>query len=180
MPNLINEIVVRQLSEEFGRAEGLVIVSVGGLTVKETETLRESLAERGLRLRVVRNRLTKLALKSVGIEPPAEMLLGNLACAWGSSEDTINAAKILQASPARKGGKLGFKGGLFEGSLLGPKEAAALAALPGKLELRAQMLGLLSAPARNLVALVAAPGSSLVRVLAARSEQTDSAPAPAA
>ena len=84
MPNLINEIVVRQLSEGFGRAEGLVIVSVGGLTVKETETLRTSLAERGLRLRVVRNRLAKLALKSRGVEAPAEMLLGNLACTWGS------------------------------------------------------------------------------------------------
>jgi large subunit ribosomal protein L10 len=178
MPNLINEIVVRQLSEEFSRAEGLVIVSLAGLTVEESETLRDSLAERGLRLRMVRNRLARLALRTRGIEPPEDMLLGNIACAWGSSEDAINAAKVVQASPSRKGGKIAIKGGIFEGELLGPREAAALADLPGKTELRARMLGVLSAPARNLATLIAAPGSSLARVLQARSEQ-GAAPAPA-
>ncbi len=179
MPNLINEIVVRSLSEEFARAEGLVIVSVSGLTVAESENLRDALAQHGLRLRVVRNRLTKLALRSRGIEPPAGMLLGNIACAWGSSEDALVAAKIVQRSEARRIGKVAFKGGLFEGSLLGPEATAALASLPGKQELRAGMLGLLSGPARALATLIAAPGSSLARALQARSEKVEAAPPPA-
>ena len=51
MTNLINEIIVRQLSDEFARAEGMVIVSLTGLTVRETEDLRTALAENGVRLR---------------------------------------------------------------------------------------------------------------------------------
>ena len=171
MPNLINKLIVRELTDAFGKSEGMVIVSMAGLTVEQTEDLRNTLAEQGVRLRMVRNRLARLALKERGIEPPEGMLLGNIACAWGSSEDAIVAAKVLQKSTARKEGKVVLKGGIFEGALLGPKEAVALADLPGKLELRAMMLGILSAPARNLVGLLHAPGSSLARVLQAHSEK---------
>jgi len=167
MPNLINEIVVRQLSDEFARAQGLVVVSVNGLTVEETEKLRDSLAERGMRLRVVRNRLAQLALKNRGIEPPPGLFGGNVACSWGSSEDAIAMAKIVKGSEARKKGKVAFRGGLFEGNLLDAKGAAALAELPGKNELRAMLLGLLGGPARSLATLVQAPGASLARALQA-------------
>jgi large subunit ribosomal protein L10 len=176
MPNLINKMIVRELSQAFGSTDGMVIVSMAGLSVEQTEDLRNSLAEHGLRLRMVRNRLARLALKERGIEPPEDMLLGNIACAWGSSEEAVTAAKVLHNSTARKEGKVVLKGGLFEGALLGPREAVALAALPGRSELRATMLGLLNAPARNLVGLLHAPGSSLVRVVDARSKEAEAAP----
>ena len=168
MPNLINKLIVKELSEAFETAEGMVICSVQGLTVAETELLRDSLAEHGVPLRLVRNRLAKIALSGRGIEPTDGMLSGNIACAWGSPEETINAAKVLHKSPARKEGKVTFRGGIFEGELLDAEAATGLAALPGKDELRAMMVGLLAAPARNLVGLLAAPGGSLVRVMQAR------------
>jgi large subunit ribosomal protein L10 len=171
MPNLINEIIVRQLSDEFARAEGLVIVSLAGLTVRETEDLRTSLAERGVRLRMVRNRLARLALKNRGMEAGEELFGGNVACAWGSSEDTVKIAKIVADAVRRvdpkKKAKLAFRGGFFEGNLLDAKSAAALAGLPGKEELRATLLGLINGPARSLAVLLSAPGASLARVLQA-------------
>ena len=173
MPNLINEIIVRQLSDEFARAEGMVIVSLKGLTVEESEGLRDTLAERGVRLRVVRNRLARLALKNRGLDTPEDLFLGCVACAWGSSEDAINVAKVVQGSPVRKTGKVAFQGGFFEGSLLDAKGTAALAELPGKNELRAATLSLLCGPARSLAILVHAPGSSLARVLKAHAEKAE-------
>jgi large subunit ribosomal protein L10 len=179
MPNLINDIVVRQLSDEFARAEGMVIVSLSGLTVMETENLRDSLAERGVRLRMVRNRLAKLALKNRGLEASDEILSGSVACAWGTSEDAINVAKVVQkavkAADPKKGTKLAFKGGFFEGAMMDAKQVAALADLPGKSELRAKMLGVLSGPARSLATLLAANGSSLVRVMQAKVDKGEPA-----
>ncbi|MSR61717.1 MAG: 50S ribosomal protein L10 [Planctomycetes bacterium] len=179
MPNLINEIIVRQLSAEFARAEGMVIVSLTSLTVAQTEGLRDQLAERGVRLRMVRNRLARLALEQKGLKPSDELFGGNIACAWGSSEDTINVAKAVtkaaKALDPKKPGKVAFRGGFFEGSLLDAKAAAALAELPGKNELRAQMLGLLSGPARALATLIAGPGSSLARVLQAKADKGEPA-----
>jgi large subunit ribosomal protein L10 len=171
MPNLINQIVVRQLSEEFAGAEGMVIVSLSGLTVEETENLRNSLAESGVRLRMVRNRLALRALRSRGLGPADELFSGNVACAWGSSETTVAIAKVVaqaikKVDPKRKA-TVAFRGGFFEGNLLDQRSAAALADLPGKNELRAMLLGLLSGPARSLATLVAAPGSSIARVVQA-------------
>jgi len=168
MPNLINDCIVRQLSDDFGRAEGMVIVSLNGLSVAETEGLRNSLAEHGVRLRMVRNRLARMALKQRGFDAPRELFQGNVACAVGSTEEAILAAKAVQGSEARKLGKAAFRGGLLEGNLLDAAAAAALASLPGKNELRSKLLSAISGPARGLVGLINAPGASLARVLSAR------------
>jgi len=173
MPNIINKLIVKELSDAFESAEGMVICSVEGLSVVETELLRDGLAEHGVQLRMVRNRLARIAMKERGIEAPDDMLVGNIACAWGSPEAAINAAKVLHKSPARKEGKIAFKGGLFEGELLDAKATTGLAALPGKDELRGMMVSLLAAPARNLVCLLAAPSSSLARVLQARVDKEE-------
>jgi large subunit ribosomal protein L10 len=180
MPNLINEIIVRKLSDEFARAEGMVIVSLAGLSVRETEDLRTALAERGVRLRMVRNRLARLALKSRGLEAGEELFGGNVACAWGSSEDAIKIAKVVanavRSADPKKKARLGFRGGFFEGRLLDAKAAAALADLPGKEELRARLLGLISGPARSLATLLQAPCASLARVLDAHASKAGTSP----
>jgi len=168
MPNLINESILRQLSDDFSGAEGMVVVSLDGLSVAESEALRNTLAERGVRLRMVRNRLARKALEDRGVSTPKGLFAGNTACAWGSSEDAINIAKAVDTCEAKRLGKVKFKGGLFEGDVLDPAGAAALAGLPGKNELRAQVLAILSGPARSLAILLNAPGSSIVRAVQAR------------
>lgn len=170
MPNVINEMIVRELKGSLTTAEGMVIVSLAGLTVAETEGLRDALAEQGVRLRVVRNRLAMIALRERGLTPPAELFSGSVAVAWGSPEDTIFAAKVLSKSEPKKAGKLALRGGLLEGNLLDASQAAQMADLPGRDELRSMMLGVISAPVRNLVCLLAAPASSLARVVQAHAD----------
>ncbi len=177
MPNQINQMIARQLTQGFLGADGMIIISLSGLTVAETETLRDELAEHGIRLRMVRNRLARLALRERGFEAPEDLFQGNVACAFGATEAAIHAAKVVQGSALRKAGKVTFRGGLLEGNLLGSAEAAALATLPGKEELRGKLLGTISGPARGLACLLAAPQGALARVLQAR---VDSKSAPGA
>lgn len=177
MPNMVNEIIVRQLSDEFARAEGMVIVSLNGLSVEQTEDLRNALATHGVRLRMVRSRLARLALKNRGLDASEELFAGSVACAWGSSEDAVSIAKVVKGVARgldpKKSAKVTFKGGFFEGNLLDAKSAAALAELPGKNELRAMMLGLLSGPARGLAVLLQSGPSGLARVMQARIDKGD-------
>ncbi len=175
MPNMINKMIVRELSEAFGSAQGMVIVNLNGLSAAESEGLRTSLAEQGVSLRVVRNRLARRALHESGIEAPDELLAGSVAMAWGAPEDAINAAKVLAKSEPGRKGKVRFRGGLLEGNMLDASGAAAMAKLPNKDELRAMMLGVLSGPARGVVGLLAAPSSALVRVIQARVDEGGSA-----
>ncbi len=167
MPNQINQLMVRELTDAFQTSEGLIFVSLLGLTVQETERLRTSLAEQGVRLLMVRNRLAELAMKESGLELPKGVLAGNVGCCWGGVEHAIHAAKVLHTSPEKKAGKVALRAGMLEGNVLDETGAVALASLPTRDELRSMILGTITAPAQNLVGLLAAPGGALARVLQA-------------
>ena len=168
MPNLINKIQMAELTGSFKDADGMVFVSLSGLTVEETEGLRSGLFEQGVELRMVRNRIAKIALKDRGLEVPDGSLVGNIGCCVGSTEDAINAAKVLHKSTARKEGKVALKLGMLEGNLLSGTEAVAMASLPGRDELRSKLLSCLVGPSTNLVGLLAAPSGALARVIQAK------------
>ena len=168
MPNIVKTMMVRELTESLKDAEGMLLVNMNGLTVAETEEIRNKLAEVDVPLRLVPNRLTRIALKERGIDAPAELLKGNVAVSWGDPEAAIHAAKVVKEAPARKDGRLTYVGGLMEGNLLNAEDAAALATMPGKNELRAQLLSALSGPARGLVQCLAGVPGGLARVIQAR------------
>ena len=173
MPNLVNKMIVRELVDTLKGAEGMVLVSMSGLSVQESEDLRNALAEQGVRIQIIRNRLAKLAMKDAGLEPPEDLLAGNMAIVCGDTEETISAAKVLQSSAARKSGKVSLRGGLLEGNMLDDKGALGLASLPGRLELQSMLLSAISGPARMLVGLLAAPQGALVRVIQARVDESE-------
>jgi len=168
MPNLINQIQMKEMTTSFKDADGMVFVSLNGLTVEETEGLRSGLFEQGVELRMVRNRIAMIALKDRGLEVPKDALQGNIGCCVGSTEDAINAAKVLHKSPARKAGKVTLHMGMLEGNMLTGQDAVAMASLPGRDELRSMLLSCLVAPSTNLVGILAAPGASIARVIQAK------------
>jgi large subunit ribosomal protein L10 len=81
-------------------------------------------------------------------------------------------AKALQAF-VRANPALTIKVGLVEGKVVQPAELKALADLPSKEALRAQLVGALQGPLSQLVSLLAAPQRELVQVLEARSKQSE-------
>ena len=171
MPNIVKQMMIRELTEELKDADGLLMLSMKGLTVAETEALRTKLAENEVPLRVVPNRLARLALLERGIETPDGMLHGSVALSWGGPEDAIHAAKAVKDAPARKEGRLGYLGGVLDGSILSAEDAASMADMPGTDELRAMLLGCISGPARGLVVCLDGLGSGLARVLQAHVDQ---------
>jgi len=180
MPNVVKQMVLRELQEELEGIEGVLLFSMNGLTVAENESFRGSMADGGVRVRVVSNALTKRALAEYGHEFPEDVFVGPTAMACGSPEHTIHAAKCVQDSPMRKEGKLAFKAGMLEGNVLGKEDAAALAALPDKDTVRAMLLGVLSGPARGLATIISAVPSSVARVVQARIDEGGGAEEPAA
>jgi large subunit ribosomal protein L10 len=181
MPNLVNRLVVQELTREFQDAAGMLVVSFAGLTVKESEGLRGDLAKQGVQLRMVRNSLAQLVLREKGFELDTQMLAGNTAIAYGRTEAAIHAAKILTAPEVKKVGKVQIRAGVLEGRLLGASDAASLAGVPDRPTLQAKILGCLVGPPAGIVGTLNAVPASLVRVLQARADQLGaSAPAAAA
>ena len=171
MPNLVSRMICDELASEFDQAEGMVVVEFGGLTVEQTENLRGELAEKGARLRMIRNKLARRVLAEKGYEFPEEVLLGNTAIAYGSAEETIAAAKVLSTPEVKKAGKVTFKAGMLEQRVLGAADALQLAQIPDRETLRAQLLGVISGPARSLVCTIHAVNSGLARVIQAHADE---------
>lgn len=168
MPNIVKQMMMRELNEELKDADGMLVMGLSGLTVKETEDLRNKLAEASVPLRMVPNRLARIALKERGLDPPDGLFKGNVGISWGGPEAAIHAAKVMKGSPARKDGRLAYLGGLLEGNFLNATDAASMAEMPSRDQLRSSILGCLSGPARGLVVCLAGNGSGLARVLQAR------------
>jgi large subunit ribosomal protein L10 len=172
VPNLVNKMIMRVLDQGLANAQGMLLLDASGLTVKETEALRRELGAKKLRLRLVRNRLVRVALRNRGIELAETVYAkGNLALIAGTSEDAINAAKIIRASPLVKDKKLSVRAGMLEGAALSASDALALADVPDRATLQATLLGVISGPARALATVLDANTSNMARVLQARADQ---------
>lgn len=167
MPNVVKKLVTAQYEDTFQQAEGLILVSLAGLTVAETESLRATLDQNGAGLRMVKNSLARRVLAAQGYEFSDEALAGNVAIAYGSAEATITAAKVFAKSDLKKAGKVSLRAGVLEGNALSPADAEALADVPDKDTLRAQLVGVIQAPLRGLAASLAALPGGLARVLQA-------------
>jgi len=118
-------------------------------------------------------------LKQQGYEFPDNAITGNIGIAYGSAEAAIHAAKLIVTPEARKAGKLKLTAGVFDGSVLGARDAAALADVPDQDTLRAQLVGLIQGPSRSLASLIQAVPSGMARVLQARADKAGPADAPA-
>lgn len=179
MPNLVNTLVSNEYKALVVRQEALLLASGNGLTVAETETLRDELDKGGARLKMVRNALARRTLAESGYEFPAQTFAGNVFVAYGTTEAVIHAAKVLTRPEVRKAGKVVLRGGVLDKSQLSAGDAVLLADTPDKRTLRAQLLGVLQGPARGLASLLNALPSGMARVLQARADSQGSAPADA-
>ena len=173
MPNLVNKLVKKDLTREFKDAEGMLLVTFGGLTVQESETLRTKLSEHGVKLSMIRNKLARQVLSERGCEFADGTFVGNTAIAYGGAEAAIHAAKIFTEKDVKKAGKVSLRAGLLSGSVLGAKDAEELADVPDMNTLRSKILGCLSGPARGLVTCLDGNTSGFARLMKARSEQLE-------
>lgn len=171
MPNIVKRLICSELETAFAGIEGLLTVSFGGLTVAETEILRNGLAAKGIGFRMVQNKLARRVLLEQGFEFPREALQGNTGIAYGDAEAAIGAAKIFSDPAVKKIGKVKITGGMLEANVLSAADAAQLADVPDRNTLRAMILGAISAPGRNLVCAINAVPGGLARVLQAHVDQ---------
>ena len=115
--------------------------------------------------KVVKNRLAKLAL-SDNLAAVKSLLKGPTGMVI-SKEDPVAVAKALHTF-ARTNQALVIKAGYVEGQMLEPAGLKALADLPSKDAIRAQIVGALQGPMAQLVGLLQAPQRELVYVLSQR------------
>ena len=166
--------LVQRYVELIRKSEGLFLVEYSGLNMKGMDPLRRKVREVSGELHVVKNTLALQALKQVGWSAPEGWLNRSTAIGF-AFKDVPGLAKVM-TNYAKENDFVKVKGGLLGGQQLSPKEVATLAELPPLAVVRAQLLGLLSAPATRLAGVIAGGVRQVVNVVKAYADKKEEAP----
>ena len=168
--------LIAEIAEGLGRASIALVSEYRGMTAGEaTEVRRKLRAVRG-ELRVAKNTLIRRAIKDTAFSKLDDQLGGPVGLIL-SFADPVELTKTVTGM-RELGDKFKVRGGVFDGKLLSGEEVQALAALPPREVILAQLLGLLMAPATQVVRLLNEPGSALARLVDAIGKKNgDAAPA---
>ena len=160
--------LVADLTELLSNAKATVYAKYQGLTVAELQELRKNAREAGVKIKVVKNRLVRVAMGQIAVYKDTDTtgLTGQLLYAV-SADDEVAPAKVL-AEFAKKHNALSLVGGFNDlGNALGEEEVKALAAMPTKTELVAQVVAQLLSPTTDSISALSGGLSGIVSGLEA-------------
>lgn len=164
--------IVAEVTQLLESSKLTVLAKYPGTSVKSMQNLRKLSKESGTTVQVIKNRLFKKALESSGkfgsVNP--ESINGQLIYAFNDQDEVAPAQNL--ANFAKTETQIEFVGALTaEGTFLSADEVKALAALPSKDQLRAQLVAVISAPLTGFVSVVSGNVRQVLGVLNARAEQ---------
>ena len=161
--------VVAEVSAQVAAAQTIVVAEYRGIQVGHLTQLRAKARAQGVYLRVLKNTLARRAVEGTAFAGLADAMTGPLI--YSISADAVAAAKVI-ADFAKTNDKLVIKAGNYAGKPLDTAGVAALASIPSREVLIAQLLGVMLAPVSGFARGLAA--------LAAKKEAESGAPAEAA
>jgi large subunit ribosomal protein L10 len=156
------KIYIAEMVKQFESSKAVMVTHYQGLTMPQLDELRAKMREKGIIFKVTKNRITKLALEKTKCKELVNLFTGPTAVAFG--EDAIMSARILSKF-AKDNENLKLIGGIMDSEVLDQAGVQNVANLPTLDEARANIIGILNAPA-----------SKLVSILLARSEKMSSLP----
>jgi large subunit ribosomal protein L10 len=156
------EKVVEELGQIFESSGVVVVAHYEGMTVAQMQDLRAEMRAVGGSVRVAKNKLAKIALEGKPGSGMGALLKGMTAFAF--SEDPVAAAKVCEAY-AKKNDKFVLLGGMMGDTVLDQAGVKAVASMPSREELIAQIVGCIGAPASNIAGAIGAPAANIAAIL---------------
>ena len=147
---------VTEIREKISGKNSVLIVHYHGLTVENMSVLRGQMFKNGASFQVVKNRLMKIAVEGTAFSDLKDRFKGPVAIAY--SADPISAAKTIAAF-AKTNENLKIIGGIVDNQYADVAKIQYLATIPSLDELRAKIIGLISAPASKIARVCSAYGS---------------------
>ena len=160
---------IKEMKNFFSKTSSIFVTHYQGLSVKQIDELRSEMRKHGILFKITKNKITKLALEGTKFKKLENLFSGPTAVAF--SEDAITSAKILTKF-AKNNSNLRIIGGIMGEEPLSLEDVAKIATLPTLDEARGKIVGILTAPAQNIMSILLAPGSKIVILALAKSKKT--------
>lgn len=171
MTRQAKEKALGEITDRLKRAKAVLVADYSGLDVASVSEIRRGFRAAGVEYKVVKNKLARIALKGTPREKIGKVFTRTTAVMFKYDYEFGKLGKAAKEITA-KFEKLKVRGGFVENDVLDtPNAVEVMAALPTLEEARAQLLGVINAPASKLLAQINAPGQNLVGVLQAKADK---------
>jgi large subunit ribosomal protein L10 len=162
--------LVGEMIQEFEGTQMVMVIDYSTLTVAEITKLRRALRPTGTVCRTTKNTLLKQSISDAPQWKPLEsFLVGPSACLF--VKDDIGAAVKAYQAFQKESKKTELRGGVLEGRALSAKDLQAIADLPPKEVLIAQIAGAINAITAKIAIGIKEVPQSLGRAVKAVSEK---------
>ncbi len=139
------QLLLDEIKEQIDRYKSFVITRYQGFKANAANNLRREIAKTGGNYEVVRKRVLVKAAESAGVELDPKLLEGHIGLIFAGA-DPIETAKFVYKFSKENDNAISVIGGRFDGRIYGADDVEKISKLPGKDEMRAQLLGALEAP----------------------------------
>lgn len=165
--------VLDQYKQWMDDSQAIVLVEYVGIKMADFDAIRAKVRDTGGEFHVVKNTLARKVMEDKGINIPDGYFEKSTAIVFAFKDAAATTKALTEVTAKMEAIKL--KGGFLDTQALKPAQVKALAALPPLPVVRAQLLGVLQAPASKLVRTLAEPGRSLAYVIRAHADQAQAA-----
>ncbi|MFV2063706.1 MAG: 50S ribosomal protein L10 [Chloroflexota bacterium] len=172
MPTEAKQAAVAELVELLKETDTTIVSDHRGLSVADLLKVRRELRTKGISYRIIKNRLAKIAAEQAERPELVPLLVGPSALAFGAEDESSLAKGLVDAT---KPFKVEVRGAAIRGETIDAASVIALAALPGREALLAQLAGGMAAPLSTMASLLAAPLRNLGYGLAQLQERREAA-----
>jgi large subunit ribosomal protein L10 len=162
--------MVEWIGGVFDANDVVVVFENKGLTVSEVSDLRTQMREAGGGVKVVKNRLAKIAVKDKSGEKISDLFKGPTVLAY--SEDPVTAPKVL-AKFAKDNENIEILGGVMGDTALDGAGVVALSKMPSREEVLSSIAGMLTVPGGNIVSVATAPAANIAACIKTIAEKED-------
>ena len=149
---------IEEMTAQFDKSEAVIVTHYQGLSVSQLDDLRKKMREHGVKFKITKNKITKLALEKTKCKDISNLFTGPTAVAM--SEDAITSAKIL-TNFSKENENLKILGGIMGNDILDVAGVQNVATLPTLDEARAKIVGILRTPAQKIASILLAPASKI-------------------
>jgi large subunit ribosomal protein L10 len=160
---------ITEMETQFQSNESVLVTHYQGLTMSQLDTLRAEMRQHGIKFKITKNRITKLAIEKTKCKNLTNLFTGATAVAF--SDDAIISARILSKF-AKDNNNLKLLGGIMGEELLDQAGVQNVANLPTLDEARAKIVGILATPASKFVSILLARSEKMSNLSPENSEKT--------
>ena len=160
---------ISEMETQFQNTEAVLVTHYQGLTMSQLDELRAQMREHGIIFKITKNRITKLAIEKTKCKDLSNLFVGATAVAF--SDDAIMSARIISKF-AKTNENLKLLGGIMGSEVLDQAGVQNVANLPTLDEARANIVGILAAPASKFISILLARSEKMSNLSPEISEKT--------